>query len=414
MLSWLGGEKGSGPIWDSVCRATDDMLLGPDWSANLAILDDANTSREAAFQVRDALMIRLKSNNPKICSLSLFLTESLVKNGSPHVLALLGGTDEFMGIIEGIGRKSSSATSLFPGSRSGEWITVEEKAMMLIQAFGQAFQDRRTEYPGFYDIYAKLTRQGVIFPVTTDQEDAPVITPPVSQVREAPRKEEASVGTLRDEDVEKLKDDISALGCKMDVADHLLASGAPLASDEVLDVLDFLMQCKSRIVELIEASAMGLLDDDFLSLCLSVNDRLCTVVDCLQGKNTPPIVKPKVVSAQFDAGADKTSATSPSKKKESRRKSFGANNVPKLRGPPTHTRTSSSGSGGSTTRSKPASSTESIDLFSGSGSSPFKPRELNQQEEGNPFDIFADDVDAPLVPQSQNKGEHETDTFFNN
>jgi len=246
MLKWLSGD-----VDDSGTKllknATDDMILGTDWVAVMNVCDFANHDGPNGRQVIVAIQNRLANRSSAVIGHVLTVIEALGKNGNETVLRLIGRTEHFMREV------ASIATGSTPN---------QQQALRVIQELGQKFQAQRDVYPGFYNNYARLTQQGVIFPVQNDR------VPPV-----APSSSEESFEN-------KIMDDLSVLQCKLDVADHV--SGI----EERLDVLDFLLQCKPRMVDLIEASAQGVLDDtQLLERLLEINDRLYKTVIKLEQRD---------------------------------------------------------------------------------------------------------------------------------
>jgi hypothetical protein len=78
----------------------------------------------------------------------------------------------------------------------------------------------------------------------------------------------------------KILADLSVLADKMDLCDSMLRPGggdpAPsVRRDEaILSVIGFLEACSPRMVELVQAAAIGALSEHVLMQCLEVNDRL--------------------------------------------------------------------------------------------------------------------------------------------
>jgi hypothetical protein len=124
--------------------------------------------------------------------------------------------------------------------------------------------------------------------------------------QQAPPPLQKHLQSIRADELEKLEGDVEQLKLKLDASERLLDSEPLLAlnSEQVLNVLDFLEQCKPRVVELVEAAAMGLLSDRFLADILAVNDRLCATVARLDGsaprsaepRQTPHAPKPVLPS----------------------------------------------------------------------------------------------------------------------
>mmetsp|Transcript_8128 Transcript_8128/g.16152 ORF Transcript_8128/g.16152 Transcript_8128/m.16152 type:complete len:483 (+) Transcript_8128:136-1584(+) len=267
--------------WPLVDRATSDILLAEDWAANLEVADFCNASVDHATLVARALVERLSCSSPKSVKLTLSLIETCVKNGTSCALHALGGTKEFMKFVSEVALgKTAPFTKKGSGSVPQAWLEVQERALEVIQELGQLMQDRPS-YPGFYEVYASLLAQGVVFPARESAPAAALAAEPAAFG--AFSRTSRSENGLRPTDIDKLEHDLSVLGCKLEVADHLANSeGIYKDSEEILDVLDFLLQCKPRMLTLIEASAQGLLSDSFLESCLQMNDRLHSTADRLE------------------------------------------------------------------------------------------------------------------------------------
>ncbi|CAM9362111.1 unnamed protein product, partial [Heterosigma akashiwo] len=133
----------STPVGKAVERATNELLLGPDWSANMDICDmiRSDTSPEENQKAVKALKKRLKSDNPKIVQLTMTLCETCVKNcGNAFHEAI---SPDFM----------NDMVALTEGRRGWE---VREQALGLIQQWGKAFEPHRQRLPIFSATYEQL------------------------------------------------------------------------------------------------------------------------------------------------------------------------------------------------------------------------------------------------------------------
>lgn len=73
---------GSSPELKHVEAATSDLLLGPDWGANLEICDAIKGSQDAGKNYLKAILKRIQHKNPNVAKLGLELLGSTVKNCS--------------------------------------------------------------------------------------------------------------------------------------------------------------------------------------------------------------------------------------------------------------------------------------------------------------------------------------------
>jgi hypothetical protein len=335
--------------------------------------------------------------------------------------------------VASLGHGNQGGLALFGGgSKSAEWLDVEARALALVQEVAVEFQQQQSAYPGFYQTYARLVQQGVIFPLPSEpnsavspSSDRSMSKPPEGVVQQ---QEERGPRAITEDEIEKLEQDLRFLVRKMDIADRVLElETVALDSDEALDILDFLLQCKPRVVELIQASAMGLIYDNFLVDCIGANDRLCDIVDRLEGRL--PRKRPKP-------------AGTPKEKK--RTGSAAAASVPKLRAPPRaragSTDSRSSNRSGASTKSKSRLSMDKCahpfsDVLGGSWETspagqetppPLAPPpariklvqkddEKAKEPELNPFDFFAHQLDDSLSlvekTKQANDEEDENDDF---
>jgi len=426
-----GGAGRSGGAADAlVARATDQGLAAPDWGANMEVVDYGNTAGDRAQALASALARRLRSSNPAIVGHCIELVRACAKNGNAGMLRALGAGSS-SGVTESLAgvAKPGAVSTVF--ARAPAWHKVEEEALRLIQELGQEFEGRLELCPAFHHTYASLVQQGVVFPIGAGPPAPPSSLAgdqsPGTGASHPARRETGGPRAVRDEEVEKLEHDMMMLGCKMDVADHLLSDqDLGLDSEEILDVLDFLQQCKPRMVQLIEASAMGLMSDSFLVEALRVNDRLCQTVDRLEGKAPRVESKPEP-----KLSLDRT----------------GASSVPILRAPRLAAlRKDSSGSGSHSPRATPTAPEIAPSLsLSEQGLGALEPpsslsstidtalpsRACTQATaaanvpggvnsfESNPFDFFAaqsdDDSVAQLVTQERrinNEAHDETSSFL--
>jgi len=282
----LGGSV-EGSAGAMVRKATDGSLRGADsvdWAVCLEIADYASASRThadlvvAALKNRtDELLRKLKATDGRSAKLLVALVGVLAKNGA------VNAAEKAIESVGEIGMLSAKR----PGQAFPEvWLQAEVSALQLIQELHCMFREMQASRPGFSRTFSRLKRMGVIFPEVDESTIAVATAPAMSP--EAPAfgamtRKLSTEGGLRPADFEKLEHDISVLEAKLDVASFLLQDQANISrdSEEVLDVLDFLEQCKPRVVELIEASALGVISDGFLDACLKVNDRLCSIVDQL-------------------------------------------------------------------------------------------------------------------------------------
>ncbi|KAM3571980.1 hypothetical protein VYU27_006006 [Nannochloropsis oceanica] len=164
------GERGA----DLVEKATSDILLAVDWAINMEVVDalnrasDQEIKREIIRQIRK----RLQHRSTRVVHMALDLIETVVKNCGPSVHREVA-TPKFMASMSRIARNYLDRTGK-------ENLEVGEKAMDLIQAWGEAFLPMSQSLPLFSRTYHELRREGMPFRQQYDETKVPIMTPPPS------------------------------------------------------------------------------------------------------------------------------------------------------------------------------------------------------------------------------------------
>ena len=113
------------------------MLLGPDWSINLDLVDMVKSRTDGPKSVCLAVRKRIKDGSPKQALLALTVIETCVKNCSFNVHNEVA-QKEFMTVMCEVAR----------GSKGRE---AQTQALALIQQWGIAFHSKREALPLFAD-----------------------------------------------------------------------------------------------------------------------------------------------------------------------------------------------------------------------------------------------------------------------
>eukprot|EP00304_Pavlova_gyrans_P010350 CAMPEP_0206047886 /NCGR_PEP_ID=MMETSP1466-20131121/22557_1 /ASSEMBLY_ACC=CAM_ASM_001126 /TAXON_ID=44452 /ORGANISM="Pavlova gyrans, Strain CCMP608" /LENGTH=647 /DNA_ID=CAMNT_0053422913 /DNA_START=1 /DNA_END=1944 /DNA_ORIENTATION=- len=142
-----------------VDRATEELLIGSDWTINLEVCDRIN-QREEYKDACLAIRRRLAHKSPKVVLLALTLLETCMKNCAEAFHSAVASRD-FQGDI----MKLASA--------KGE---VAERTRELVESWADAFQTEGD--PQFVATYRQLLDKGVSFPRRDVGKAAPLFTPP--------------------------------------------------------------------------------------------------------------------------------------------------------------------------------------------------------------------------------------------
>ena len=102
---------------------------------------------------------------------------------------------------------------------------------------------------------------------------------------------------------EKILTDLSTLTDQIALCQSMLSHSTTLDSNEaLLQVIGFLEACVPRMVELIEAAAMGDLSESTLEECLSVNDKLTNILGDVErvGEGKPMVSVAKAADGESE------------------------------------------------------------------------------------------------------------------
>eukprot|EP01039_Chlorochromonas_danica_P001621 gene1626-1770_t len=157
-------------------NSTHDMLIRPDWEANMRCVDLISSARcrEVFSEVVFLLRRKLRANQPKVVVLTLRLMEALVNNcGSAWHEAM--NDEKLMYELGGVARK-------YVAKLGGDSREVTDVCLDLIQGWGEAFLPKRKLYPNIVELYFQLRREGLPFRVANqfDPSRVPIFNKPVS------------------------------------------------------------------------------------------------------------------------------------------------------------------------------------------------------------------------------------------
>jgi hypothetical protein len=84
---------------------------------------------------------------------------------------------------------------------------------------------------------------------------------------------------------DKLREDMQVVDAQIGVANTILVSGQAVGTNEAwLDVVDFLEQCRPRLLSIVTVGSTGSLQEDVFMKAIELSEALCTV---LEGKPRP-------------------------------------------------------------------------------------------------------------------------------
>lgn len=141
-LAWFGTPTQPTAMDEAVDRATDELLIAPDWAIIMEICDEI-TQSSAAVDACRAIRRRMTHKNPKVALLALTLLEAGMKNCTEPFHAQVAS-------------KSFQADLVKVATGKGE---AAERALSLVESFADAFQAQG--YPQFGATYNSLVKKGV-------------------------------------------------------------------------------------------------------------------------------------------------------------------------------------------------------------------------------------------------------------
>jgi len=190
------GERAAGLVE----KATSDILLAVDWAMNMEVVDALNRSSEQAVkrEIIRQIRKRLQHRSTRVVHMALELIETVVKNCGPSVHKEVA-TPKFMATMARVARTYSERTGK-------ENLQVADKAMDLIQSWGEAFLPMAHQLPLFSQTYHQLRREGLTFRTQYDETKVPIMTPPPTAPTHRGSGEFAFEGALEGESPGRVAD----------------------------------------------------------------------------------------------------------------------------------------------------------------------------------------------------------------
>ncbi|EES19323.1 TOM1-like protein 2 isoform X2 [Sorghum bicolor] len=254
-----------------VDKATNELLLGPDWTLNIDICDAVNSDHGQGKEVIKALKKRIQHKNANVQFLALTLLETLIKNCGDHVHFQVVERNILEEMIKIVKKKAD--------------MQVRDKILMLLDSWQEAFGGPGGKHPHYYWAYAELKRSGVEFPKRSP-DAAPIFTPPVTRPESLPSYLQAGYGMPVDSS-SRLDEAMSSNGASLSISDLERMLGAvellnemlravnpndkDAANDEI--ITELVAQCRSYQKKIM-SSVNIVRDEELLGQALDLNDKL--------------------------------------------------------------------------------------------------------------------------------------------
>eukprot|EP00249_Psilotum_nudum_P024560 c29219_g1_i2 orf=212-2317(-) len=250
-------------------RATNDMLIGPDWAKNLEICDVINGDPGLTKDVIKTIKKRLANKNPKVQFLTLMVLETIVKNCGDVVHQQVAERDVLHEMVKIVKKQRDPQ--------------VTEKTLVLLDAWQAAFGGPGGRYPQYFMAYDELRRSGVMFPKRAENAASiftPIQTQPISTYPPLPSRSSthvlsgAETSTASNMPVMSLME-IQTARSSVEVLTDMLNALDPqnkqaLQNDLIMELVEQCQIAEQRVMQLVSSTS----DEELLCQGLSLNDEL--------------------------------------------------------------------------------------------------------------------------------------------